>query len=78
MNVAVYDNGGKTFDRYTVILGESVFTMSENATQPDGFNQYAGEVGEIDLRNFPILKKELRDLPKPVLVAIIERLEFFK
>lgn len=43
----IYDNGGKTADRYTVILRDgSVFAMGADATSPRGFNQYAGQVSE--------------------------------
>lgn len=46
-NVRIFDNGGQTADRYTVIIGDSVFTMSENAMWPQGVNMYAGEVSEL-------------------------------
>lgn len=47
--VRVYDNGGLTIDRYTVIVlrqenGQrvaDVYGMSENAGSPQGFNQYS-------------------------------------
>ena len=42
MNTHVYDNGGETVDRYTIIIGNDVYTMSQNAMSPNGFNQYAG------------------------------------
>ena len=44
--IEIYDNGGKTADRYTVVIDGSVYTMSENAMQPNGVNMYAGEVSE--------------------------------
>jgi hypothetical protein len=46
-NFAIYDNGGKTWDRYTVIIKGSVYGMSINACMPDGFNQYCGEESEL-------------------------------
>lgn len=40
----IYDNGGKSFDRYTIIFESgSVYGMSQNALSPQGFNQYIGE-----------------------------------
>jgi hypothetical protein len=39
-NVDVWDNGGETADRYTVIIGDDVFAMSDNATAPNGVNMY--------------------------------------
>lgn len=66
-NLAIFDNGGETFDRYTVIyLDEPVsddpyysdrylyFAMSERPFHPQGFGQH----GEIDL--FPSQLKQLR------------------
>lgn len=55
--IRVFDNKGKTFDRYTVVIYEedngtdpqygSVFGMSSNADSPNGFNQYNGSVAEL-------------------------------
>jgi hypothetical protein len=47
-NIRIYDNGGKTFDRYTAVymtISEGVGLygargMSENPTHPQGFGQY--------------------------------------
>ena len=44
--IVIYDNGGETMDRYTVIIGNDVYGMSDDATSPQGFNQYIGEVGQ--------------------------------
>jgi len=48
MNIKIYDNGGNTFDRYTVIYmnypeRNGLFTclgMSENPFHPQGFGQH--------------------------------------
>lgn len=49
MNIKCYDNGGKTFDRYTVIYmddperGHNLFSsvgMSEHPFHPQGFGQH--------------------------------------
>ena len=45
--VRVFDNGGRTCDRYTVIIGDSYYGMSENPFHPQGFNQYCGETSSI-------------------------------
>jgi hypothetical protein len=46
MTMVVYDNGGASFDRYTVIIDEDVIGMSENPQSPQGFNQYVGDASE--------------------------------
>lgn len=39
--VWVFDNGGETFDRYTIVTSETnVFGASENPFHPQGFGQY--------------------------------------
>ena len=45
--IEVYDNDGETFDRYTVIIDGVVYGMSANALQPDGFNQYSGQLADL-------------------------------
>ena len=75
----IYDNGGKTFDRYTVLtepwyFGKScnAFGFSKNAKSPQGFNQEVGDVFE-----GAKLGKEIYfiELPDEVQEAIIERLQ---
>jgi hypothetical protein len=45
--VRVFDNGGITNDRYTVIIDGSVFAMNKVPFHPAyGFSQYCGEVTE--------------------------------
>jgi len=37
----IYDNGGKTFDRYTVIFSDgSALGLSHNPDSPQGFSQW--------------------------------------
>ncbi len=74
--VTVYDNGGKTMDRYTVIIGYDVFGMSENPTSAQGFNQWAGNVGS-DIRIGSHLGKTVAipSLPKEVQKAIKDRIK---
>ena len=67
----VYDNGGRTFDRYTVILENEVYTMSEHPLSPEGVNLYAGELGEThEDRGTRVL---FEDLPSEVQEAIRQR-----
>jgi len=47
MILKVWDNGGKTIDRYTVRARNDYYGMSDNAMQPNGFNQFIGSYGEI-------------------------------
>lgn len=47
MNIEIYDNGGVTFDRYTVIIDGDVYGMSDNPRSPQGFNQFSGTLAEL-------------------------------
>ena len=80
LDVTIYDDGGKTVDRYTVILRSgSVFGMSSDPFSPQGFNQYVGEI-----EDFPKglkhtgrkLKQE--EIPKIIKLAIKDRIAFEK
>ena len=73
--VTVYDNGGKTMDRYTVIIGESVYGMSHNPLQPNGVNQYAGERDEFPKDLSHLGKKiEFENLTPEVMKAVEDRI----
>ena len=74
MKIKVYDNGGKTADRYTVEIihfnGDTdFFGMSDNATSPNGFNQYIGNDVYCNDKQIRLI-----DLNKYVLCAIIDRI----
>ena len=74
-DIQVFDNLGETFDRYTVVIGKNVYTMSHNPTSPQGFNQYAGELGK-DINLDMLQKGELvkyLSLPEDVQKAIQKR-----
>ena len=76
--VHVYDNGGSTFDRYTIIIDGEMHGASENPFHPQGFGQYAGEVpsGWTKNKHFAHLGKRITDLktlPEPVQKFIVER-----
>lgn len=68
--VKVYDNGGESFDRYTVYTPDgSVFGMSEFGI---GFNQYIGEWYEIPEGDH--LGKKLDSIPESIREAVINRM----
>lgn len=46
MHIRIYDNGGETCDRYTLIIDGDIYGLSDNAMSPQGFNQYCGTIGE--------------------------------
>ncbi len=59
-NIKIYDNGGKTTDRYTVIINEDVYYMSFN---PDRINEICSYTGNIeDFNKFN--GKKLNYIPK--------------
>jgi len=70
--VVVYDNGDETMDRYTVIIGNDVYTMSSNPDSPQGVNQYAGTVGS-DVKVGKHLGKKLSSIPGSIKKAVQAR-----
>lgn len=71
VSITIIDNGGETFDQYTVVIGRSVYTMGMHPSDPQGFNQYAGEAEDFDQfvgENRVIVNDE-------VLKAILERID---
>ena len=76
--IRIFDNKRKTFDRYFVIIGEDVFTMSHNPMSPQGHNQHAGPAGTTG-RNWNqgggALGILLDHIPPEIEPAILERIE---
>ena len=75
-NIKVYEEPpqlNNIFDKYTIIIGEEVFTMSENPNSPQGFNQYWGNIKEFSKEHFKN-KKELSKIPIEIVKAIINRI----
>ena len=75
--VVVYDNGGESMDRYTVFItfapGETfAFGMSDNPMQPNGFNQFVGEVPR-EIKPGKHLGEKLSRIPKEIEKAVINR-----
>lgn len=73
---AIYDNGGKSCDRYTVFVGEDVYGMSDNACAPNGFNQYIGSA--MEKWHFDKLGKKLdrSEYPAVVIKALHRRYDY--
>lgn len=71
--INVFDNGGRTFDRYTVIIDQSIFAMSHNASSPQGVNQYAGPVQALDSEMSSHMGELLPHIPGVLKRAIKER-----
>ena len=74
--IEIFDNGGKTTDRYTVIIrgkfGCNVFLMSSDANTPNGVNVYAGDydmLGDMSKQ----IKIEFDSLPSGTRKAIVDR-----
>ena len=66
----VYDNGGESYDRYTIFTPDgSVYGMSETA---EGFNQYLGDSSEIEKGKH--LGRKLRSVPKGIQGAVLDRM----
>lgn len=82
MKIAVYDNDGKTFDRYTVIIGNDVYGMSHNPKHPQGFNQFCGQLF-IDFNESTLIEvsgreTQVQDLPRAVISAIVDRIKDYE
>lgn len=76
--VNVFDNRGKTFDRYFVVIGRETYTMSHNPTSPGGMNQYAGPyetTGRSWNTGAGALGILLDHIPPEIEPAILERIE---
>ena len=67
--IKIYDNKGKTFDRYTVVAGSDVYGMSEDQT-PQGFNMYIGTTDEVDLTDNPAIGKARKTLTPGLLKGL--------
>lgn len=75
--IAVYDNGGKSIDRYTVVLNERIgkdkygaFALSHNPDSPQGFSQHI----EVVMGSHLGKKIKFLSLPKNVQTHVYRRL----
>ena len=75
MILKIWDNGGKSFDRYTVRIRNDYYGMSSNPSHPQGFCQYIGPYPKIDEHSLgkPFTMHQYRALPLAVREAITER-----
>jgi len=73
MNIEIYDNGGVTFDRYTVIIDGDVYGMSANPNSPQGFNQFSGKLAELPMARSNGERITMESLPEEVELAIKAR-----
>jgi hypothetical protein len=72
----IRDNGGKTCDRYLVIINKHVFHMSSDASSPNGYNMYTGLVEEYpDLHKNGGVLVDFSDLNDSVQRAIKNRIK---
>lgn len=79
--IAIYDNGGRSFDRYHVITafrsydpGKNDFLgLSENPSHPQGFSQWGCIQVTSDMSHLGA-EVDWYDLPENVQAHIIERL----
>lgn len=68
----IYDNKGRTFDRYTVILSDgSALGLSDNPDSPLGFSQWGDAVEGSHLGE----RISLKELPENVREHIKRRLQ---
>ncbi len=75
---AIYDNGGETIDRYTIVFNEQEYSdqlveclgLSDNPEHPQGFSQFSG------CQDGPHLGKQIHfeDLPSNIQQHIHNRL----
>lgn len=73
--VRIFDNGGITLDRYTVILNKDVYTLSHNPQSPLGVNQFSHHDEGLNLSDRT--DKQIFDwnsLDLEVLYSILERI----
>ena len=82
-NIRIYDNGGETVDRYTVVFtgnfkgrdGRCYYLgMSESPFHPQGFGQHGESDTVIDYPKYSHLGKKIKfqDLPTDCQKAVIE------
>jgi len=72
--VEVYDNGGETLDRYTIVIDgdlNNCYGMSDDPFHPMGFSQYVGRV----VQDFLDGETKLTKIPESIVEAIRQRFE---
>ena len=69
-NIRIFDSGGKTFDRYTVLIDTDIYKMSVNPTDTLGLNQWSGELDIEILENIKKDSREIELLNAPLAVRL--------
>ena len=72
IKITVWDNGGETLDRYTVLINNEMYGMSETGC---GFDQYCGNIIDDDVKAGKHLGKKLKEIPKGIMRKILNRIE---
>ena len=73
MIISVFDNGGVTIDRYTVIINNKyAYAMSDDAFSSHGINRYLCHKVDLNWENLGEPSR-VRDLPESVRKAIENR-----
>lgn len=75
--VKVYDLGEEVLDRYTVVIGDDVYGMSEYSNRPDGFNMWLGKLEDFDVSGLGDLI-DVADVSETVRNSIESRLKEFE
>lgn len=75
-SIEIWDNNGFTVDRYTVLIGQDLYTMSDNPSDPQGINMFSHtlEPGEVCQLSEHDTQRELEQLPEQVQRAIWGRI----
>jgi hypothetical protein len=56
IKIMVFDSGPSFADRYTVVIGKDVYSMSADASSPNGISQYIGTLGIVNDSSGILLK----------------------
>lgn len=74
ITLRVFDNKGKTIDRYTIIIDKDVYRMSYHANMPNGCNYYVGSFVYVSPGILIDEVKDIQSLPEGVRIGITDRL----
>ncbi len=77
LNARIYDNGGATLDRYTILYSDACYGMSDDPQSAQGFNQFCGAASKVVEDGNDALGKRVafKKLPLAVREAIIDRIK---
>lgn len=72
-DVRVWDNGGRTFDRYTVFVGGDAYVVGPTGNHPQGVCMYVGDAASVEPEGEPVA---IANLPPAVQKAIAHWREY--